>query len=105
MHGGYTQEEQILKRPLIIQIEAGQVTMHQAEGGPGGEIGEAVGHAIKGIGGVLGCGFILEQPGLHRQRTAVTPMGCDHFLDHAELHAISGPEPFEVVIHDSFVTC
>ena len=84
LHPGYTQEEQILKRPLIIQIEAG--------------------HAIKRVGGVLGCGFILEQPGLHRQCTAVTPMGCRHFLDHAELHAVSGLEPFKVFIHDSLET-
>ena len=103
-HGGGTQEEHAVKRALIVEMKAGLVTVHEAEGGFGGEIIEGVSEAIERIGGLLGGGFIFEEPGFDGQGAAEAPVGSDHILDHAELHAIGGLEAIEVVIHDRLKT-
>ena len=93
-----------MERPLIIEVKAGLVTVHEAEGGFGGEIVEGIGEAIERIGGGLDGGFIFEQSGFDGQGAAETPVGGDHLLDHGELHAIGGLEAIEVLVHDSFET-
>ena len=103
-YGGGTQEEHVIERALIVEMKAGLVTVHEAEGGFGGEIIEGVGEAIERIGGLLGGGFIFEEPGFDGQGAAEAPVGSNHFLDHAELHAIGGLEAIEVVIHDRLET-
>ena len=62
-HGGGPQEEEVVKRPLVVEMETGLVAVHEGEGGLGGELIEGVGHAIEGIGGGLGGGFIFEHTG------------------------------------------
>jgi hypothetical protein len=37
-HGGGTQEEHVVERALIVEMKAGLVTVHEAEGGFFGEI-------------------------------------------------------------------
>src|ERR1039458_2085563 len=99
-HGGGTQEEHAVKRALIVEMKSCLVTVHEAEGGFGGEIIEGASEAIERIGGLLGGGFIFEEPGFHGQGAAEAPVGSDHILDHAELHAIGGLEAIEGVIYD-----
>ena len=85
---------------LIVEVEAGLVAVHEAEGGSGGEICEGVGQAIERVAGRLGGGFIFEQTGFDGPGAAEAPVGGDHLLDHAELHAIGGLEAIEVVFQD-----
>lgn len=84
---------------LIIEMEAGLVTVHEAQGGFGGEFGEGIGNAIHGIAGWLCGGFIFEEAGFLSPGAAKTPVGSDHLLDQADLHAIGGLEDGEVIHH------
>lgn len=93
-----------MERPLVIEMKAGLVTVHEAEGGFGGEIREGIGYAIQRIAGGLGGGFIFEQPGFEGPGAAETPVGSDHLLDHGELHAIGGLEAIEVLGEDRLET-
>jgi hypothetical protein len=85
-------------------MKAGLVTVHEGEGGFGGQIIEGAGEAIERVGGLLGGGFIFEHAGFDGQGAAETPVGGDHFLHHGELHAVGGLEAIEVVIHDRLET-
>jgi hypothetical protein len=84
--------------------KAGLVTVQEAEGGCGGEVGEGFGHAIQRVGGCLGFGFVFEEAGFDGPGAAEAPVGSDHLFDHTELHAIGGLETREVVTQDGFET-
>ena len=49
--------------PLVIEVEARLVAVHEAECGFGGEVREGVGDAIERIGRELGGRLIFEQTG------------------------------------------
>jgi hypothetical protein len=85
-------------------MKAGLVTVHEAQGGFGGEVLEGVGYAIERIGGSLSGGFIFEQSGFDGPGAAETPVGSDHLLDQAELHAVGGLETIEVFRQDGLET-
>jgi hypothetical protein len=89
---------------LIDEMKAGLVTVHEAEGGFGGEVLEGVGYAIERIGGSLGVGLIFEQSGLDGPGAAEPPVGSDHLLDEAELDAIGGLDAIEVGRQDRLET-
>ena len=103
-YGGGTQEEQVIKRALVDEMKTGLVTVHEAERGFVGEVGEGVGQAIQGIGGRLGVGGIFKLAGFDCPGAAEAPVRSDHLFDHAEFHAIGGLEAAEVVRHDGFET-
>ena len=46
--------------------------------------------------------MVFEEASFDGPGAAETPVGSDHLLDHAELHAIGGLETSEVVIHHGF---
>jgi hypothetical protein len=100
-HGGSAQEEHVIEGSLVIEVKAGLITVHEAEGRFVSEAGEGVGHAIEGVGGGLCAGFIIEHAGFDRPGAAQTPVGGDHLLDETELHAIGGLEAKEVLIDDN----
>ena len=89
-----------MERALIVEVKACLVTVHEGEGGFGGEIGEGIGDAIQGIRGRLGSGFIFEQAGFESSGAAQTPIRSDHLLDHAGFHAIGRLQATEVIIQD-----
>jgi len=103
-YGGGAQEKDVVEGALIVEMKAGLVTVHEAQGGFGGEVLEGVGYAIERIGGSLSGGFIFEQSGFDGPGAAETPVGSDHFLDQGELHAIGGLQATEVLIEDGVKT-
>src|ERR1035438_5266700 len=62
-YGGGAQEEHVIEGALIVEMKAGLVTVHEAEGGCGGKVGEGFGHAIERVAGCLGFGFVFEEAG------------------------------------------
>jgi hypothetical protein len=103
-HGGGTQEEHVVQGALVIQMKASLVTVHEAERGFGGEIDEGIGYAIQSVAGGLSVRFIFKHAGFESPGTAEAPVGSDHFLDHAELHAIGGLQANEVIVEDRLET-
>jgi hypothetical protein len=103
-YGGGTQEEHAVQGALVIEMKASLVTVHEAERGFGGKIDEGIGDAVQSVAGRLSGGFIFEHAGFESPSAAETPVGSDHFLDHAELHAIGRLEAIEVIAEDSLET-
>jgi hypothetical protein len=89
---------------LVIEMKASLVTVHEAEGGLGGEIREGSGYAIQRIGGRLSGGPVFKHTGFESPGAAEAPVGSDHLLDHAELHSVGGPQAVEMVIEDGLET-
>jgi len=89
-----------MERALVIQMETGLVLVHEAEGGPFGETAEGGGHTVERAAAGLGLDLLFHHAGLKGPGAAETPVGNDHFLDEAVLHAIGGPEAIEVVVED-----
>jgi hypothetical protein len=50
-YGGGAEEEHVIGGALIVEMKAGLVTVHEAEGGCGGKVGEGFGHAIQRVAG------------------------------------------------------
>src|ERR1039458_6571251 len=82
-YGGGTRDEHVIEGALIVEMQAGLVTVHEAEGGFIGKAGEGFGHAIQRVAGWLGFGFVFEEAGFDGPGAAQTPVGSDQLLDHA----------------------
>ena len=65
-----------------------------------GETGEGACEPIEGVAGGLGRGFLFEYACFHGPGAAETPVGRDHLLNEAVLHAIGRLEAPEVVVED-----
>ncbi len=103
-YGGGSQEEHAVQGALVIEMQASLVTVHEAERGFGGQVDEGIGDAIQSVAGRLSGSFIFEHAGFESPGAAETPVGSDHFLDHAELHAIGGLQAIEVIAEDGLET-
>jgi hypothetical protein len=103
-YGGGAEEKDVVEGALIVEMNAGLITVHEAEAGFGGEFLEGGGYAIERIGGGLGVGLILEQSGFDGPGAAEAPVGSHHLLDQAELHAVGGLEAIEVLGEDGLET-
>ncbi len=103
-HGSGPKEEHVMEGALVIEMEASLVTVHEAEGGLGGEIHKAIGDAVQRIAGRLSSGPVFEHTGFESPGAAETPVGSDHLLDHAELHAIDGLQAVEMIVEDGLET-
>jgi len=85
-------------------MEASLIPVHEAEGRLGGEIHEGSGYAIQRIGRRLSDGPVFEHTGFGSPGAAETPVGSDHLLDHAELHAVDGLQAVEMVVENGLET-
>lgn len=85
---------------LIGEVEAGLVAVHEAEGMFPGEILECRRHAIQPVTGFLGRDLLLEHAGFEGPGAAQAPVRRDHFLNHAEFHAIGGSKAFQVLLQE-----
>jgi hypothetical protein len=103
-HGGGAEEKHVVERTLIVEVETSLVTVHEDEGGRGGETGEGIGDAVEGISGRLGGSFVFEQAGFESPGAAKTPVGSDHLLDQADFNAIGRLQATEVIVQDSLET-
>jgi hypothetical protein len=104
-HGEGAQEQEVVERALVDEVEAGFVTVYESERGGGGERGEGGSDGADGVGLALGVGGVFEQAGFDGPSAAHAPVRGNHFLDHAEFHAIGGLEAVEVLGQQIFEGC
>jgi hypothetical protein len=90
---GEAEEQEVLDGALVDVVEAGFVTMEEAQLRRGGQFGEGGGDARGLIAGRLMAEGLFHEAILDGPGAAHAPIGRGHFFDHAELNAIGGGEP------------
>jgi len=103
---GDAQEDEVVEGALIHKVKASLVTVHQGDGGCGYRTVDGFADAVEyGAGGVVvvefrigqGGNLVIEHARFHGPGTTETPMGGDHFLDHAFLDAIDRLETVQML--------
>ena len=94
---GEAEDEDVVERALVHEVEAGFVAVEEGNGRAVGEGGEGIGDAVEGGTGGLGGGLPVQEAGFHGPGPAQAPIGGSHVLDHAKFEAIGGPEVTDVV--------
>jgi hypothetical protein len=97
---GGPQEEEVVESSLIDEVEAGFVTVHEAQGRLGCQRGEGGGHAVAAVSLGLGGDFIIEDAGFQGPGTTKAPEGGGHFLDHPQFDAVGRIEAGEVLVQE-----
>ena len=101
-HGGDAQQEQVVEAALVDGVETGLVAMDEAELRRIGQVGKGGGDAAQLVFRLLGADGVIEEAGFDGPDTAEAPGGGDHLLDKAELDAVGGREPSEMLIEQGF---
>jgi hypothetical protein len=79
----------------------GFVAVEQGQGGRGSQGIEGDGHAVR-VGAVRVEGdLFIEQGGFDGPGAALAPVRCAHFLDHAELDFVGGPEVVHMLLQEN----
>ena len=72
--------------------------MHEGKAGGRSRLFERGGEAADGIVPGLGINAVLEQAGFDGPGAAQAPIRGAHLLNHAEFHAVGGPQAGDVLV-------
>jgi hypothetical protein len=97
---GEAEEQEVLEGALVDVVEAGFVTMEEAQLRGGGQFGEGGGDARGLIAERLMAEGLFHEAILDGPGAAHAPIGRGHFLNHAELDAIGGGEAPGMLGHE-----
>jgi hypothetical protein len=99
---GVAEDLDVFEGALADVVEAGLISMEEAELGCGGQVGESAGNAAEFVAGLVGGHGVIVETGFDGPGAAQTPEGGDHFLDDAELDVVDGAVALDVLVEEDF---